>query len=442
MLHELNVNNEKDEDSVEDKGYGSMDSFCSAEDAMSSSCSLRCQHRPSPIAIVCIVSTASLIIEVTRSAVITVTSEILHDVENDTAEDHRIAFKIATTQSAYNFGLIFGNVLCARVAYSRGHLYPFWFGLLTGLGATSISAFASAWWVLALANLLVGLSIAFVANAGSTMVAIAFDDEDDRAKALAAIYSCRYGGTLFGYAGCLYVVKWTGRVAPFWALFAALVVTIAIRGFTNIENNRDENSINKPFQLSVVKSMLTDAQTLVLFGFNAMDAVSNSIYYSLVPLWIIEHISAKHWQLATIRLSSATLFVFSTNVFGFFVSKTRSYRWIYTFISFMLVAVSFIIYSFIRNIWQAFGPACVCTLAFSWFGAFIHSWLSDVAEKKFDENYATMFAIDVVFCRTVSIVLTLCTGFVQPYVGYPAIFIGLGIVDFIYSFSSYSLRGI
>ncbi|XP_074658250.1 chromaffin granule amine transporter-like [Tubulanus polymorphus] len=440
----------EDNSSTSDEYYGTIsDTISSPDRHQQTDSSCNCQRQCSPVLIVTIVSAALLIVELTAGTILTVTTDLLHETAagNQTSpDDQQIAVKIGTTQSAYHFGLIIGNILCGRLTYKYGYVNPFWCGLITGLVATLVSVFPIYWWILAASYSLIGVSVAFILNSGLTMVSVAYDrNPDTRIIALAIIYSCRFSGAAVGYSVCLYVIQSIGRSAPFWILFSALGLTTIIRAAVRIDNNRSDDAMNsdaieKPFQLSLVKAMLTDPQTLILLGFNTIADVYCSVYFSLVPFWIIEHVATDYWQLATVRLTSAILFVFSTNIFGCIVSKTRSHRWIYGLIYCLLAATSAFTYPFIGNIWQACIPDGLCTLAFSLLGAFFHSWLSDITDQKFHGNYETLFAVDLLMCRVTSIVLTILAGAVQPFVGYPAILITLGVIHFCYMFTSLALR--
>ncbi|XP_074655189.1 chromaffin granule amine transporter-like [Tubulanus polymorphus] len=393
------------------------------------------------VAIVFIVGLTLVTIQMTSGTILAVSSQLL-PATHDKSTHHLVAVKMAFVQVAFEVGLITGVILCGKVTYTFGYVYPFWSGLITALVAITMSIFAFVWWILPIAHLLIGLSVAFIRNAGSTMVAVAFDDKSKRVKALAVLYSCRYGGIGLGFATGLYEVHWLGRSIPFMILFITLGIAIIVRSCIEVENNRDlDAKVEKPFQLKVVKSMLTDPQTMTLIGLNSIYSVTSNIYLSLVPLWVMEYLKIEHWQLATVRLTSTVTFILSSNIFGLVISKTIHHRWIYFVAYCLLATTSFISYPFITYIWQAFGPDCLAIVGFSLQGCFYNSWLSDVADKKFDQNYETIFALSVVISHVITIAALSTAGTLQHIVGYPAIFITVGILNCIYSFTSLIVRG-
>ncbi|XP_074656820.1 chromaffin granule amine transporter-like [Tubulanus polymorphus] len=436
---------------IGDPDYGSLtDDENTKGGETQTKCDVR--SRATPVLIVCIVSAASLVINTGCGTLMAEVADIQDGFYNNRTRvsDHpHIGISVAVTKVFYDTGLIVGNLVSGRLAFRYGHVLPFWFGLVSALVAILSSVFASRhWWSLAILNFVFGFSRAVVLNAGSTMVAIAFvARESGRVLALNLVYSCIFAGTAFGYGGRLYEIKSLDGAVPFWILFAVAVVIMVIRAFIKIDNNRAstpaDEIVKEILQSSVVKSMLTDAQTLVLIGLKCLFVTSANMNVVFAPLLISRFSKADNWQLATVLLVSAAIFFLCTNfLFGIIVAVTRRYRWIYLTVYCLAIACAFVWYRFIGNIWQSFGPHFVSTVAFALLNSFYFSWLSDVADRKFDGNYETIYALDAAVSRIVGNVCLLIIGALQPVLGYPYIFVGVGVLHLVYSFASLAVRDI
>ncbi|XP_074647541.1 vesicular acetylcholine transporter-like [Tubulanus polymorphus] len=344
------------------------------------SCIFHC--RRNPITLISIVALALLIDKMAIAAFLLILPDYLRtmpsNVNTTTAAGYdNQSQQIGIIIALFNAVQIAGQIFAGILTHRCGHKCSFMLGVVLSFASLLVCALADRWWMLIFTSVLLGASACLTHVAGNSYVATIIEEKERRVFAFSIISYAKLLGHGLGYSLASYLYQWLGRSAPFLFMLSLVVIDGVLRIFVFVDVDPADD----------IKTSTTSN--------------SNNII----------------------------------------VSKFLTNRWVFMLINLILTGISFITFTFCRNIWQSLAPDLLLRVAHSIFGTVYVSWLTDLCHSRFDDNYETIISLNLIIVNAGAVTGSLTPGtLIIPYVGFVVLFRAIGAVLISYSFMSLCLR--
>ncbi|XP_058464275.1 synaptic vesicular amine transporter-like [Malaya genurostris] len=212
--------------------------------------------------------------------------------------------------------LIF-NPIVGNVSTKLGYSIPIAFGMFSLLIASMIFAFGQSYASLFIARAIHGVGSACICVCGMSLVAQLYTEPDKRSKVMGTILGSIAVGVLVGYpfGGIAYDV--VGKAAPFHILSALCLIVLLVQ-FITLDFSMRHQSSSAIIEHGNSKwiPLLTDKLILVIIGAIWISTSAMSILEPCLPLWMMDVLHPKKWQLGTVFIPDSIGYWIGTNFFG------------------------------------------------------------------------------------------------------------------------------
>ncbi|XP_058813841.1 synaptic vesicular amine transporter-like isoform X2 [Topomyia yanbarensis] len=212
--------------------------------------------------------------------------------------------------------LIF-NPIVGNVSTKLGYSIPISFGTFNLLIASMIFAFGQSYASLFVARAIHGVGSACICVCGMSLVAQLYSEPDKRSKVMGTILGSIAVGVLVGYpfGGISYDI--VGKAAPFHIL-STLCLLVLLLQFSSLDFSirHQSSSVIAEHGNSKWLPLLTDRLILVIIGGIWISTSAMSILEPCLPLWMMNVLHPKKWQLGTVFIPDSIGYWIGTNFFG------------------------------------------------------------------------------------------------------------------------------
>lgn len=276
--------------------------------------------------------------------------------------------------------------LSSRVSYSSLQVC----GSFILLISSTLFAVAESYIPLLLARGVQGIGSAATSIAGMSMLAERYTSDSDRSRAMGVAIGGLAMGTLIGYpfGGLLYAVS--GKSTPFVGIALMCVLNI---GLQMIFLQKSTSKVDH-IQLSTVVKLFTDPYILVCAAAIMVTSMSLAAMESTVPIWAMDNLDIRQWQIGLIFLPDSIGYLVGTN--GFPVIAQKYGRWLFTVGSLFLMSIGLIVIPFSRHVYMLMLPHLMLGLGVGITDAAIMPLLALLVDRRHVTTYGSVYALNQV----------------------------------------------
>ncbi|XP_055544315.1 synaptic vesicular amine transporter isoform X2 [Wyeomyia smithii] len=209
------------------------------------------------------------------------------------------------------------NPIVGNVSAKLGYSIPISFGTFNLLVASMIFAFGQSYASLFVARAIHGVGSACICVCGMSLVAQLYTEPEKRSKVMGTILGSIAVGVLVGYpfGGISYDIL--GKAAPFYIL-SILCLMILLTQFYSLDfvTQQNTSSVLAHETRSKWWPLLTNKLILIIIGGIWISTSAMSILEPCLPLWMINVLHPKKWQLGTVFIPDSVGYWIGTNFFG------------------------------------------------------------------------------------------------------------------------------
>ncbi|XP_059489232.1 synaptic vesicular amine transporter-like [Neocloeon triangulifer] len=271
--------------------------------------------------------------------------------------------KVALLLSSKALVQLFANPALGFLITRIGYQLPLLLGTIMLFLVSLVFAVADDYFWLFTARSLHGLASASIAVAGMCGIAESFSEEKERSKMMGLVLGSMALGVLLGYPlGAVLYDLLSRKSAPFLLVAFLSVVCIicqcrrldlsvdslklacselCLQIRTGYDDDEDENE-------SGIMQMLSQKCILLSAGSILISTSAMAVLEPCLPLWLMETIKPKKWQLGTVFIPDSLGYLIGTNFFG-----SLAYKFGYGFLALaamFLVGVCAFLVSFAKTV--------------------------------------------------------------------------------------------
>lgn len=263
------------------------------------------------------------------------------------------------------------------------------FGTWIFLVSATLFAAAESYAPLLIARASQGVGSAATTIAGMSMIAERYHDDKERSRAMGFAMGGLALGILVGYpfGGLLYAL--VGKSPPFVGIALMCMFNIGLQySFMTADGQPSLKMEAKPATLFL---LLKDPYILICAGAIMITSMSLAVLESTVPLWIMDNMEAKQWQLGLIFLPDSIGYLIGTNAFPV-LAKTYG-RYLFTICSMLLIALGLIVIPFCQVLYHLLLPHLFLGLGVGVTDAAIMPLLALLVDRRHIAAYGSVYAI-------------------------------------------------
>lgn len=246
--------------------------------------------------------------------------------------DSSMDFKIGALFASKAFVQIVVNPFTGFLTERIGYNIPLFSGFCILFFSTLVYAFADSYGLLFSARAIQGLGSSFIIISSLAMLAAAHPDDEERGTAIGIAMGTTALGVLAGppFGGLFYSLA--GKGLPFFILAGFIFITFVL--VVIVRKPVIPRDAVKPS----LKDLLSDPYILIASGAICFCNMSFALLEPTLPIWLLETMHAKKWQIGVIFLPSTGAYLIATPLFGKLGNKIG--RWLVSLIGLVLVSIS------------------------------------------------------------------------------------------------------
>lgn len=209
------------------------------------------------------------------------------------------------------------NPIVGNISSKIGYSIPIAFGTSNLLISSMIFALGKSYISLFIARAIHGVGSACIGVCGMSLVAQLYNEPDKRSKIMGTILGSIAVGVLVGYpfGGIVYDIA--GKAAPFQILTILSLVTLVMQLCSlDFSFRQYSSSVIVDDGHSKWLPLLTDRLVIIVVGCIWISTSAMSILEPCLPLWMMEKLHPKKWQLGTVFIPDSIGYWIGTNFFG------------------------------------------------------------------------------------------------------------------------------
>uniref|UniRef100_A0A3Q2VNE8 Solute carrier family 18 member 2 n=1 Tax=Haplochromis burtoni TaxID=8153 RepID=A0A3Q2VNE8_HAPBU len=304
------------------------------------------------------------------------------------------------------------NPFVGPITNRIGYQLPIFAGFCIMFISTIMFAFSSSYALLFVARSLQGVGSSCSSVAGMGMLASVYTDDEERGHAIGIALGGLALGVLVGPPFGSVMYEFVGKTAPFLILaFLALFDgAFCIHSVVVLSSSQSQKG-------TPLLTLMKDPYIIIAAGAICFGNMAIGMMEPTVPIWMMETMCARKWQLGVAFLPASISYLIGTNIFGTFAHKMGSNCLFSLFLK-LLIIIYFIL--FIKMI--------ICMVDSSMMP--IMGYLVDLRHVSV---YGSVYAIaDVAFCLGFAIGPSI-GGSIAESIGFPWLMTIIGIVDIIFA---------
>ncbi|XP_055381454.1 synaptic vesicular amine transporter [Condylostylus longicornis] len=223
-------------------------------------------------------------------------------------------FSIGLLLAMKAFVQLICNPIIGGLTTTIGFYFPICFGTCCIFISSFVFATGQTYTTILLARMLQGVGSSCISVCGMSLVAQLYPEEDKRSKIMGVILGSVALGVLIGYPLGGIAYDFVGKSAPFVMLCVFIAFIIALQ-ILHMEFNKTPDIVieaEKPKWKFLLKNQLVMALALgILLSTSAM-----AILEPCLPLWLLQNLNPKKWQLGTVFIPDSIGYFIGTNFFG------------------------------------------------------------------------------------------------------------------------------
>ncbi|CAI5682007.1 synaptic vesicular amine transporter [Oreochromis niloticus] len=319
------------------------------------------------------------------------------------------------------------NPFVGPITNRIGYQLPIFAGFCIMFISTIMFAFSSSYALLFLARSLQGVGSSCSSVAGMGMLASVYTDDEERGHAIGIALGGLALGVLVGPPFGSVMYEFVGKTAPFLILAFLAMFDGALQLFILQPTKVTPESQKGTPLLTLMK----DPYILIAAGAICFGNMAIGMMEPTVPIWMMETMCARKWQLGVAFLPASISYLIGTNIFGTFAHKMG--RWLCALIGMVVVGISVICVPFARDIYGLILPNFGVGFAIGMVDSSMMPIMGYLVDLRHVSVYGSVYAIaDVAFCLGFALGPSI-GGSIAESIGFPWLMTIIGIVDIIFA---------
>ncbi|XP_076598674.1 synaptic vesicular amine transporter [Chaetodon auriga] len=308
-----------------------------------------------------------------------------------------------------------------------GYQLPIFAGFCIMFVSTIMFAFSSSYTLLFLARSLQGVGSSCSSVAGMGMLASVYTDDEERGHAIGIALGGLALGVLVGPPFGSVMYEFAGKTAPFLILAFLAVFDGALQLFV-LQPTKVEPESQKGTPLL---TLMKDPYILIAAGAICFGNMAIAMMEPTLPIWMMETMCAKKWQLGVAFLPASISYLIGTNIFGSLAHKMG--RWLCALIGIMVVGISVICVPFATSIYGLILPNFGVGFAIGMVDSSMMPIMGYLVDLRHVSVYGSVYAIaDVAFCMGFALGPSI-GGSIAESIGFPWVMTIIGVVDIFFA---------
>uniref|UniRef100_A0A3Q0TB01 Solute carrier family 18 member 2 n=1 Tax=Amphilophus citrinellus TaxID=61819 RepID=A0A3Q0TB01_AMPCI len=297
------------------------------------------------------------------------------------------------------------NPFVGPVTNRIGYQLPIFVGFCIMFISTIMFAFSSSYALLFLARSLQGVGSSCSSVAGMGMLASVYTDDEERGHAIGIALGGLALGVLVGPPFGSVMYEFVGKTAPFLILAFLAMFDGALQLFVLQPTKVTPESQKGTPLLTLMK----DPYILIAAGAICFGNMAIGMMEPTVPIWMMETMCARNWQLGVAFLPASISYLIGTNIFGTFAHKMG------------------------RDIYGLILPNFGVGFAIGMVDSSMMPIMGYLVDLRHVSVYGSVYAIaDVAFCLGFALGPSI-GGSIAESIGFPWLMTIIGIVDIIFA---------
>lgn len=339
--------------------------------------------------------------------------------------DSSMDFKIGALFASKAFVQIVVNPLTGYLTERVGYNIPLYTGFCILFFSTLVYAFADSYGLLFSARAIQGLGSSFTLISSLAMLAAAYPDDEERGSAIGIAMGTTALGVLAGppFGGLFYSLA--GKGLPFFILAGIIFITFVL--VIVVKKPVMPKDTVKPS----LKNLLSDPYILIASGAICFCNMAFALLEPTLPIWLLETMDAKKWQIGVIFLPSTGAYLIATPLLG--KLGNRIGRWLASLIGLVLVAISLCVIPVAKTLPALIVPLFAQGFSIGMVDASMAPTLTYLVDIRHASVYGSVFAIED-FAASLGFAFgPLIGGVIVAEGSFPWLLRGLAIVNLLFA---------
>ncbi|XP_055616071.1 synaptic vesicular amine transporter [Toxorhynchites rutilus septentrionalis] len=334
------------------------------------------------------------------------------------------------------------NPIVGNISSKIGYSIPIAFGTMNLLIASIIFALGESYVSLFIARAIHGVGSACISVCGMSLVAQMYIEPEKRSKIMGTILGSIAVGVLVGYpfGGIVYDIA--GKDAPFYIL-TVLTLTTFIMQLCSLDFSvrQHMSSLIGDEGHSKWLPLLMDRLIIIVVGCIWISTSAMSILEPCLPLWMMEKLHPKKWQLGTVFIPDSIGYWIGTNFFGGIAYKFGQIK--IAIVALILVGISCIMIPSANAVFELFLPHFGLGLGIGILDASLVPLLATLVDSQCGSdnesdicevtpNYGAVYAIQQIAVSLAYSLAPIVGGELVPLIGFPWLMRIMGIANLMY----------
>ncbi|EEB10809.1 synaptic vesicular amine transporter, putative [Pediculus humanus corporis] len=319
------------------------------------------------------------------------------------------------------------NPVVGVITNRVGYTLPLFLGTCTLLISATVFAFSTGYFALFLARSFQGVASSCIGITGMCLVAEKYPEEPERSKMMGFVLGSVAVGVLIGYPFGGFMYDYSGKTGPF------LIIVL----FICIDGVKEFFFRQKRYISSGWLQLFSDRKILLTGGAIGISTSTIAILEPCLPIWLLQEIKPKKWQLGTAFIPDSLGYFIGTNSMALIAYQSR--RSMIAIPSMILVGLSASLVPAAKTMLQLVIPHFFLGFGIGAVDAALVPLLAALVDTKYSTHYGAVYAMQQI---SVSLAYSLGPVFgsgMTEIVGFPWMMRIVGIINILYSFLLFKL---
>ncbi|XP_039277544.1 synaptic vesicular amine transporter-like [Nilaparvata lugens] len=356
-------------------------------------------------------------------------TEILSNSESAKADEfiREEAGPVGVLLSSKAFVQIVMNPIVGFLTKYCGYYLPMFVGTVNLLAATLLYAMGESYTSLFIARSLQGIASSCIGVSGMCLIAEHYPSEATRSKVMGIVLGSVALGVLLGYPFGGVCYELLGKMAPFLVIATLILVNIGFQlCFLDLKV-----VIDQPVVETTWSHLLADGYVALTAGSILISSSAMAILEPCLPVWLMNSIRPKKWQLGTVFIPDSLGYLIGTNFFGLIAYRLG--RWRVATAAMLLVGVSAVLVPSAKTMSGLIAPHFGLGLGIGIVDAALVPLLANIVDTRHSAHYGSIYALQQTSVSLAYALGPMAGGELVDVVGFPWVMRVVGLMNIIYS---------
>ncbi|PSN56264.1 hypothetical protein C0J52_00383 [Blattella germanica] len=327
------------------------------------------------------------------------------------------------------------NPAIGAVTANIGYHLPLFIGSISLMVASLLFAFGQQFLALLFARSLQGIASACISISvihsvlpvvGMCLVAEQFPDDVVRSRVMGFVLGSMALGVLLGYPFGSLLYDFVGKMTPFLIISAVVFFNGVLQlFFLDLKPVAEHLPVNTSWY-----RLLSDGQVLLIAGSIWLTTSSMAILEPCLPIWLMDNIKPKKWQLGMVFIPDSIGYFLGTNFFGSIAYQLG--RWRVAISAMVVLGISCVLVPSASNVSQLIVPHFCLGLGIGIVDAALVPLLANLMDSRYAAHYGSVYALQQMAVSLAYSLGPLVGGEMVRAIGFPWLMRSVGLLNLLY----------